>query len=380
MDENAYSVVDVAYREMQMTIRQMIQQFGEDAVPDNIVKLGENEHTKKYCVIHTVEPNTNHDPESLDPKDRQFISYYILIEGQEAILETTGYKSFPYSISRDTKSPREIYGRSALMSVLPTIQTLNQMKKTDLIASHMSIRPPALMTDDGAVDINDLQPGKGVVGGLDPNGNPRVVPYNSGNRVDIAEGKLNIEQNTIREAFLLDMFAVNFEREMTATEFMGRQQEQARLLTPLTGREETEALSPLIEREMQLYSDAGMLPEMPQELVEAFGEFEPRYTSPIANAQKSDEAIGARNTVMAAIELAQAGNTDALKRINGSEYIALIASANSTPGSVILSDEEFAGLQQAEQEQQEQQMLLENAQQLSQAGKNVVETQGMMEG
>ena len=40
MDENAYSVVDVAYREMQMTIRQMIQQFGEDAVPDNIVKLG----------------------------------------------------------------------------------------------------------------------------------------------------------------------------------------------------------------------------------------------------------------------------------------------------------------------------------------------------
>jgi bifunctional ADP-heptose synthase (sugar kinase/adenylyltransferase) len=131
---------------------------------------------------------------------------------------------------------------------------------------------------------------------------------------------------------------------------------------------------------MQLYSDAGMLPEMPQELVEAFGEFEPRYTSPIANAQKSDEAIGARNTVMAAIELAQAGNTDALKRINGSEYIALIASANSTPGSVILSDEEFAGLQQAEQEQQEQQMLLENAQQLSQAGKNVVETQGMMEG
>ena len=380
MDENHSGIIDVGYREMPMTIRQMIQQFGESNVPESIRRLEKNEHTKKYSVIHSVEPNPDHDPESLNPEDRKFVSYYILTEGEEAILESTGYKTFPYSISRDTKSPREIYGRSALMSVLPTIKTLNQMKKTDLKASHMVVDAPVLMSDDGAIDIGDLRPGRAVVGGLDSMGRPKVVPYQSGNRVDIAEGKITNEQNTIREAFLLDMFAVNFEREMTATEFMGRQQEQARLLTPLTGREETEALSPLIERELQLYNDAGMLPEMPQELVETFGEFEPQYTSPIANAQKADEAIGARQTVLAGIELAQAGNQDALKRIKGSEYIAIVADANSTPARMMHSDEEFAELLAQEQQAQEQQMLIENAQQLSQAGLNVANTQQVVDG
>lgn len=377
MDENPWGVVDVGYRIVPMTRKQIIQQFGEDKLPRALQNDSKTDKMKRYEILHTCEPNPEYNPESILPEHRRFISYYVFKEQEKKILGMTGYGNFPYAISRDVKSADEIYGRSVTMAVLPTTKMLNEMKKTHIRAAHKTIDPPVLMRDDGALNVVDLRPGRALAGGLDSAGNPTIQPFNSGTRLDISIDNIQMEQNLIREAFLLDLFINNLEREATATEVMTRSQEQARLLSPLTGREETESLSVLIERELALALSMGLLPEMPEELVEAQGDFKVEYTSPIANSQKSDQALGARQTVQAAMEAANF-DPNVLDNINWDEYLKIVAEATSAPTIVLNSPETVQQMREAREQQQMAMQMAEAAPKVAQAELNTAQAQQIM--
>lgn len=364
LDENAWGIVDVVYRKCDMTGRQIEQQFGEDAVPKTVKN---NQHTgtqNTYCVIHTCEPNPNYVRGSVNPKERKYISHYMFNESEKKILETTGYDNFPYAISRDSKSPREIYGRGIAMAILPNTKMLNQIKKTHIEAAHMSVRPTLLMKDDGSVNAVDLRPGKIIRGGLDAAGNRVLDPLNHGARYDISSDLLASEHNMIREAFMLDLFISNLEREATATEVLTRSQEQARLLSPMSGQEETESLATMIEREINLHNLAGHLPEMPPELVEAGGDFQIEYTSPIANSQKADEALGATQTIQQVYAAAQF-DPSVLDIVNLDAYIRLQGDANGTPAKVFRGEDEVAMIREQRAQQEQMMAMVENAKNVS---------------
>ena len=370
LDENAWGIVDVVYRKCEMTGRQIEQQFGEAAVPQTVKNNQHTGTTQTYCVIHTCEPNPNYVPESLNPEERKYISHYIFNETEKKILETTGYDNFPYAISRDSKSPREVYGRGIGMAILPNTKMLNQIKKTHIEAAHMNVRPTLLMKDDGSVNAVDLRPGKIIRGGIDAAGNPVLAPLNHGARYDISSDLLASEYGMIREAFMLDLFISNLEREATATEVLTRSQEQARLLSPMSGQEETESLATMIEREINLHNVAGHLPEMPPELIEAGGDFAIEYTSPIANSQKADEALGATQTIQAAFAAAQF-DPSALDVVNLDEYIRLQADANGTPAKVIRAMEDVQAMRQQRAQQEQMMAMMENAKNVSGAALDV---------
>jgi len=360
IDEDAWGFVDTVYRKIYMTYRQLEQKFGEDKIPEGIKKQKSKNTMEKVQVLHTCEPNKNYDPDSIRPEHRKFISYYILNESERAILDTTGYSTFPYSISRDCKSPREIYGRGIAMAILPNVKMVNQMKKTHIEAAHMNVRPTLLMRDDGSINTVDLRPGRVVAGGVDANGNPTIMPLNHGARFDISEANLMAEHGQIREAFMLDLFVSNVERESTATEILTRSQEQARLLSPMSAQEETESHSVLIERELNiLNSIPNLLPKMPDALVEAGGEFEIEFTSPLANSQKADEALGATQTIQTIFASAQF-DPKVLNIVNFDAYHRLIAESNSTPAIVLRSKEDVDQIT-AQQQQQEEAMMMAQA-------------------
>jgi hypothetical protein len=84
---------------------------------------------------------------------------------------------------------------------------------------------------------------------------------------------------------------------MTATEVMERVREKSILLAPTIGRQQSEYLGPLIEREVDLLSRQSLLPEMPGELKEAEGEYRIEYDSPLSRAQRAEEAAGLMRTL-----------------------------------------------------------------------------------
>ena len=147
------------------------------------------------------------------------------------------------------------------------------MKRTQIRVGHQASDPALLLKDDSSIDSADLRPGHTVVGGLDASGNPTIQPFISGANFEVSLEFIEQEGLTIDQAFMLDVFFMSQDLEgrdrVTATEILARDRERVRIMTPLSGRDETESLGPMIERELDILTDFGLLPPMPEELIEA---------------------------------------------------------------------------------------------------------------
>jgi hypothetical protein len=78
---------------------------------------------------------------------------------------------------------------------------------------------------------------------------------------------------------------------------MERTREKGILLAPTMGRQQSEYLGPLIEREVDILSRLKLIPPMPPMLLEAKGEYRIEYDSPLSRAQRAEEASGLMRTV-----------------------------------------------------------------------------------
>ena len=66
---------------------------------------------------------------------------------------------------------------------------------------------------------------------------------------------------------------------------------------------QSERLGPMIHRELDVLANLRMLPPMPPELIEAGGQYDVVYTSPISRAMRAQEAAGFMRTVETAKEI-----------------------------------------------------------------------------
>jgi hypothetical protein len=193
------------------------------------------------------------------------------------------------------------------MQALPDIATLNEMSRTMLRAGHKAVDPPVLLHDDGVIDAFDLRPGALNWGGVDSQGRQLAVPFQSGANLPLGLELENQRRQAINDAFLVSLFQVLVDQPgMTATEVLQRAQEKGMLLTPTVGRQQSEMLGPLIEREVAILARGGRLPPLPDALVAAAGGFEIEYDSPLSRAQRAEQGAGINRLLEVALPLAQA--------------------------------------------------------------------------
>jgi len=261
------------------------------------------------------------------------------------------------------------------MDAFPTILTLNEQKKTVLRAGQRAVDPPLLLEDDGALTPFDLRSGALNYGTLTRDGQPLVKPLESGARVDIALEMMQDERKTINDHFLVTLFQILVETpEMTATEAMLRAQEKGALLAPTMGRLQSGMIAPLIEREIDLLSHAGALPQMPDELAQAGAEYEIEYDTELTRAQKAGPAAAVLKLFSAVTPLAEA-NPAVLDKIDLEAGIDVLADAYGTPAKVLRPPEEMAKLRAARSQQQQIDKILEAAPVAAGAAKDLAQAQ-----
>ena len=291
--ENFQGQVDGFCRRFRLNRTQAIQQFGEDVLPD-IIKVA-TDINAQFMFLHRVCPRTDYDPGRRDNKAMPFASYYCAVDGQKFLSEG-GYRTFPAPTTRYDQTPGETYGRSPAMMVLPAIKTLNAEKRDFLTQGHRAGTPVLLTTDDGMVDFS-MRPGALNKGGMSADGKPLVGTLPVGN-IQVTKEMMDEERLLINDAFLVTLFQILTEApQMTATEVIERTNEKGILLAPTVGRQQSEYLGPMIERELDLLADAGLLPPMPPILKEAQGEYTVVYTSPLAKAMRAQEVAGFGRTM-----------------------------------------------------------------------------------
>lgn len=291
ISENARGQIDTNYRKFKFTARQALQKWGAGKLPEKLVKAAETEPERKFEFIHAVYPRADRKRGRIDKKNKAFASCYVCVD-EKALIAEGGFDAFPYLISRFSTAPNEVYGRGPAMMVLPDIKMLNEMSKTTIEVGHMVARPALLAAEEGIMGRLQLIPGGVSYGGIDEQGRRLVQPLNSGGQLPITLEMEDQRRRVINDAFWVTLFQILTDQpNMTATEAMMRANEKASLLGPAIGRQQHEALGPMIELELIFLARNGRLPPMPRALADAGGIYDIEYDSPVVQAINAGEGI-----------------------------------------------------------------------------------------
>lgn len=363
VDTDHQGRVDTIFRLMPLSAKQANQLWGHiwgSKPPDKIKSALEQRPYDPIDFLHIVAPRKNVDPDRLDAQGKPWLSMYIFPE-EKLILEEGGYEEFPYQYPRWTISPMEAYGRGPGMLVLPTIKVLNLQERTVLKSGHNAVEPPLLMADDGVFGMGSktprFTPGSAHFGMIDSAGRPRVLPLQNGAKLEMTYEMMEQKRKAIESAFHLDLFQILVDSpQMTATEVLERVQEKGQLLAPSIGRMQSEWFGPQIHRELGILARQGMLPPLPQQLIEAGGGYEVEYQSPATRLQRTKELTAISRTGEFLLQFAPL-DPMIIQKMNLEECAEIYMDVLGGPSKALLTNEEFAKVreQQAQQTQQAQQ-------------------------
>lgn len=377
--ENAYGLVDTIYRKIRMTARQAAQKFGDPNIkgnkkelPENLKLWSEKEPEKEVKIIHVVMPKIEARYYDKEYDGMEFASYYFMNDTAQ-MLRSGGYRCFPYAVSRYVLGPNESYGRSPAMTVLPDIKMLNQMKKTQIRAAHLAIEPPILAYDDGVLSEVSMKPGAVNFGGVNKDGRAMIQPFNSGVNMPISETAMEQIRKTINEEFFVTLFQILTDNpRMTATEVLERVQEKGSLLAPTMGRQQSEMLGPLIQRELDILIHNGMIPPAPQVIIDAGGEYTAAYDSPLSRSQRAEDITSISKLVQIIMPFAQA-RPDVWDNFNTDEIVRTGGTVLGVPFGLLSSRDDMAGARQQRAQQQAQEAQIANAPGIAGAVKDVAQ-------
>jgi len=379
--ENHAGIVDTIYRSFHLTARQIIQQFAssEDSVPEAVTEAVKNpqQAEKKFEILHCVYPRADHDPRRIDRKGMKFASLYVFVQTQELIRES-GYNSFPFPTARYTQASGEVYGRGPAQWVLPAIKVLNEEKKTILKQGHRIVDPVLLAHDDGNLGNFSLKPGFLNPGGVNADGKALIHALPTGN-LAIGDKLMEMERTVINDAFLITLFQILIDTpQMTATEVLERAREKGMLIAPTAGRLQAEFLGRLIERELDLMFQQGLVGDLPSILRDSeAAEYHIEYDSPMSRMQRAEKAAGFMRALDVAANYAKnTGDPSPLDFFNFDVAMPEILDIQGAPTSWTRALDDVAQIRDGRAKAQQTQQMIDAAP----AAAGVMKTMGGMAG
>jgi hypothetical protein len=359
IQENHQGIVDHVIRWFRLTARQAYQKWGTK-IPEQMRSALEQDSQFPFNFLHRVCPRTDYDQDRIDSKGKAFASYYVALDGRK-LLEESGYRSFPFAVSRYSQAPGEVYGRSPAMNVLPSLKTLNAQKTTFLKQGHRAADPVLLTTDDGMAGMS-LRPGALNPGGMSSEGKMLVGVLPTGN-IQTNEKMMEMERVLIEDVFLTSLFKLILDENIsTATQVMEIVNQKGILIAPTMARQQSELLGSIIERELDVAADQRLLAPMPPRLREARGAYEVKYTSELSRTQRAKQVAGFMRTVDWAKDIV--GITQDISLMDRFDFeVALpeIADIQAVPAPWMSSDQKMQQKARARAQAQQQRTQIEAA-------------------
>lgn len=299
IDLSASGRVDTVFRRMGMTTRQLLQEFGYEACPEQVRNVFDSNKASqmdtRWNVVHAVFPRSDNpgDALALHQMLMPYASVYWLEHGggggQPQILRESGFADFPGFGPRWDSMAGSVYGRSPAMDCLPDCKMLQQMGITTLKAIHKSVDPPMGVSSSLKAAGLDLTPG-----GLNyveniPGQAPQAATPLIQVQPDIQAARLLTQdvQNQIKQGLYNDLFKMllgSDRSQVTAREVAAREEEKLILIGPVLERLHDELFIPLIDRTFNIMARFDMLPPLPPELADC--QFKVEFVSLLAQAQK----------------------------------------------------------------------------------------------
>lgn len=364
--------VNTMYREMMMTVDQLVRQFGMDAVSTSVRNCYRNgDLDRPFNVVHVIEPrplNERGRPGMMGAPFKE--CYFEQTTTAEAVLWESGYRRFPVIASRWIVNGNNVYGTSPARDALGDVKQLQHAQFRKGQAIDYKTRPPL----QGPARLKG-DPGAFLPGGFSPldraDGDGVRTVFESS--LDLADLTADIEdtRRRISRAFYEDLFRMvaDLDRSgVTARQIAEQHAEKMALLGPVVERDQTECLGPLVEMIFEHAMEAGLLPPPPERMQNQA--LQVKYVSVLAQAQKQSSAAAVDRLVATTASLTEVW-PDAADNINPDEVVNEYADVLGTNPNITRSPDEVAEIrarraqaQQAAQqaEQQAQQAAIEKDQ------------------
>jgi hypothetical protein len=364
--------VNTFFREFRMTVRQLIEKFGQDEETGEIIWERFSTHVKNQYengqletwidVCHVIYPNDEFNPNLLHSKYKRFASCYYETGGSgktsyltqgvddDRYLSEKGYDYFPVFCPRWEVTGEDVYATECPgMTALGDVKALQLMHKRKAQAIEKMVNPPLVGPSALRNQKTSLLPGD--VTYLDTAGNSQQLrPIHEVN-FRINELLLDIEahQNRIQRAFFEDLFLMlsqSNRREITAREIEERHEEKLLALGPVLEQLNQDLLDPLIDITFAIMLKRGHIPEPPEELQGVALRVE--YISVMAQAQKLAGISGMERFASFVGQMVQlTGDTTVLDKIDSDQFIDRYADRLSVDPDIVRSDEKVAEIRQS---------------------------------
>ena len=369
-EEGEEGKIDVIFREVEMTSRQIADRFKDaDELPEEVIKdlqgdkpNPENRHTVVQLVAKSDDPFAGQ-----SPFRKTWTAVFMFCGRKDLILETGGFNELPTMVGRWTVETGETYGRGPGHIALPDAQMLNEMAKTKLKAIQKATDPPLLVMNESVLDGIRTSPGSiniveyqfGLGGNADP-----IRPLQNNAQINLTIEEITNRQGLIRRLFFANVLALFDNPNMTAEQVIQLAQRMQQLMAPIMGRQEGEILEPLYDRTFNILLRGGKFLPIPNVL--RGREIHVVYRSPLHRAQRVSESRAVLETWQAATLIAEASQSAApLDNLNPDASVRFVAEANGVPRSVLHTRDRIAetraGREQAQAEQAQMDQLGQGA-------------------
>lgn len=282
--------VDTLYREFQMTVRQMVAEFGREKCSNMVKNLHDSGALEKWVtVMHAIEPRGDRDIRRKDADNKAWRSVYFEPGGDgESVLRESGFDEFPALCPRWAATGGDIYGSSPAMEALGDIKQLQHEQLRKAQGIDYKTRPP--LQAPSSVKVREIDMLPGGVTFVDAPGQGQGVRSMFEVNLDLSHllADINDVRDRIKGCFYADLFlmlANGSNPQMTATEVAERHEEKLLMLGPVLERMHNEILDPLIEMTFARMVEARIVPPPPEDLQGM--ELNVEFVSMLAQAQRA---------------------------------------------------------------------------------------------
>lgn len=372
-----YGNVDTLGREFEMTVGQLVGQFGRDNVSISVRQLYDKGSRDTWIpVTHIIQPRTQRDRKSPLARDMAFESVYWEPGcNHGSVLSDSGYKDFPALCSRWALAGGDIYGNSPGMEVLGDTKQLQQEQLRKGQAIDYQTKPPLQVPSSMKnAEVDTLPGGVSYYDGMTPGSGIRTA-FDVNLRLDYLLADIQDVRERIKAGFYADLWLMLSQIDtgkMTATEVAERKEEKLLMLGPTTERLHSEELQPLVEGTFARMVEVGMVPPAPEEMQGM--DLNVNFISTLAQAQR---AIGTNSIDRYVANLGQIATIKpgVLDKFSEDDWADIYADSLGIDPRLIVPDEKVAFLrasrakvQMAQQEAAQANINADTAQMAAQAG------------
>ena len=297
--------VNTLYRDFDMTVGQMVGQFGRDKCSQAVRTLFDKGGLDTWVnVTHIIEPRADRDMRSKLAKDMAVAScYYETGSSNDQFLRESGYKHFPALAPRWAATGGDIYGNSPGMEALGDIKQLQHQQLRKGQGIDYMVKPPvqlpvAMKNQEfnslpGGASYVDASVGGGIKNSFD------VTLRLDHLLSDIQDVRTRIDETFYKNLFM--MLAMDQRSNITAREVAERHEEKLLMLGPVLERLHNELLKRKIDVVFDEMILAGLVPPPPQEMQGQ--ELNVEFISTLAQAQRAigvgsvDRFVGAMGAI-----------------------------------------------------------------------------------